>query len=264
MKQTDLNIFYQMGTALGYLTGGNLRTGQDVTDLFLNLTFPRQWLRAFMTQTEDVGRYLKDSRLAAEEFLKKIEEIYTPARLQSHNAVTEHECTGLFSAKERFEQCFEREAKLLMVFTVTPKGTFDTNVLLENPQADFPQRLIAELPVRFITDLKEAAKCLVFDIPVGCAFHVCRATESLMLAYYEKLTKQKWPLPKNRDWNTYIQHIENAGAPADITTRLHEIRKMDRNPTIHPEREVSLEEAQVLYKLCSGVNYYMADEMTRL
>ena len=25
-----------------------------------------------------------------------------------------------------------------------------------------------------------------------------------------------------------------------------------------------LEEAQVLYKLCSGVNYYMADEMTRL
>src|SRR5271155_2249462 len=100
MKQTDLNIFYQMGTALGYLTGGNLRTGQDVTDLFLNLTFPRQWLRAFMTQTEDVGRYLKDSRLAAEEFLKKIEEIYTPARLQSHNAVTEHECTGLFSAKE--------------------------------------------------------------------------------------------------------------------------------------------------------------------
>jgi hypothetical protein len=35
-------------------------------------------------------------------------------------------------------------------------------------------------------------------------------------------------------------------------------------PTIHPEREISLEEAQVLYKLCSGVNYCMADEMTRL
>ena len=104
----------------------------------------------------------------------------------------------------------------------------------------------------------------MFDVPVGCAFHVCRATEALMLAYYEKLAKQKWPLPKNRDWNTYIQHLEKEGAPLEITTRLHEIRKMDRNPSIHAEREVSTGEAQVLYRLCSGVNYYMADAMTRL
>jgi hypothetical protein len=57
-----------------------------------------------------------------------------------------------------------------MVFTVTPRGTYDTRILLENPQEDFPRRLVEELPARFIADLKEAAKCLVFDIPVGCAF----------------------------------------------------------------------------------------------
>jgi hypothetical protein len=114
-----------------------------------------------------------------------------------------------------------------MVFTVTPRGTYDTRILLENPQEDFPRRLVEELPARFIADLKEAAKCLVFDIPVGCAFHVCRATESLMLAYYEELAKQQWPLPKNRDWNSYIQHLGNAGAPTTITARLDEIRKMD-------------------------------------
>lgn len=264
IKQTDLNIFYQMGAAFDYLSGGNLQTGQDVTDLFLNLTFPRMWLYHFMKQTEDVGRYLKDSRDAAQEFQQRIEEIYNPARMQAKNAVTEQECKGLFSAKEKFEQCFEREAKSLMVFTVTPKGTYDAHVLIENPQEDFPPRLVAELPARFIADLKEAARCLVFDIPVGCAFHVCRATESLMLAYYEKLAKQKWPLTNSRDWNTYIQHLDKHKAPANITARLHEIRKMDRNPTIHPEHDVSLEEAQVLYRLGSGVNYYMADEMSRL
>jgi hypothetical protein len=32
------------GADFGYLTGGNLRTGQDVADLLLNLTFPRVWL----------------------------------------------------------------------------------------------------------------------------------------------------------------------------------------------------------------------------
>ncbi len=203
MKETDLNIIYQLGSAIGYLTGGNLRTAQDPAELALNLAFPRMWLHSFMTQTDDVGRYLKDSRSAAQELLRKVEEVGAPSRFLTGVPISLEECTGLFSAKEHFEQSFERESKSLMVFTVTPKGTYDTSVMLENPQQDFPPRLLAELPARFIGDLKQAAKCLVFDIPVGCAFHVCRATESLMIAYYEKLAKQKWPLPTKRDWNTY-------------------------------------------------------------
>jgi hypothetical protein len=149
------------------------------------------------------------------------------------------------------------------VARLTPKGTYDTSILIENPQGEFPDRLIPVLPPRFISDLKQAARCLVFDIPVGCAFHVCRATESLMIAYYEELAKQPRPYPKNKDWDAYIDHLVQQGAPATITNRLREIKDMDRNPCIHPDREVSPEEAPVLYKLCSAVNYYMAEEMIK-
>ena len=263
MKQTDVNVYYQLGASIGYLFGGNLRTGQDSTEAIMNMSLPRTWLHSFLRQTEDVGRYLKDSRDAARAFLKLIEQISTNERILKHDTIAQDECVGLFSAKEKFEQCLERETKTLMVFTVTPKGAYDTAVLLSAPEEELPDRLHPELPPTFLADLGQAARCLLFDIPVGCAFHVCRATESLMLAYYEKLAKKKWSLAK-RDWNTYIQHLTKEGAPADITTRLNEIRAMNRNPYIHPELDVSAEEAQVLYKLCAGVNYYMADEMTRL
>jgi hypothetical protein len=264
MKETDLNIFYQMGASFGYLAGNNLRTGQDIADLIINLTFPRVWLHKFLAQTEEFGRYLNDSRAAAGEFLRLIEELFVPDRLQDRRPVTQQECTQLFSAKENFESCFERETKSLRVFTVTPKGTYDTTALIETPEADFPDRMRAVLPAKFIDDLKQAARCLVFDIPVGCAFHVCRATESLMICYYEKLAKQSWPYPRNREWSAYIDHLVKQGAPATVTTRLREIKDMDRNPCIHPDRDVSPEEARVLYRLCSAVNYYMAEEILKL
>jgi hypothetical protein len=263
MKETNLNVFYQLGAALGYLCGGNCRTGQDIGELAINLTFPREWLVSFLAETLDYSRYLKDSRAAAQLLLSRVNSIYTHTRFQAGHAVTTDECTGLFSGKEELEKCFERETKLLSVFTVTPKGIYDTRILIENPQNEFSERLSKMFPPKFSNDLKQAARCLVFDLPVGCAFHVCRATESLMIAYYEKLTTQKWPFP-NKDWSAYINHLVKHGAPTTITARLNEIKDMDRNAYVHPDKEVSLEEAQVLYKLCGGVNYYMAEEMTKL
>jgi len=64
MKQTDLNIFYQMGAAFGYLAGGNLRTGQDVGELCLNLTFPREWLYALAFHFPRHSRGLRRKRKA--------------------------------------------------------------------------------------------------------------------------------------------------------------------------------------------------------
>jgi hypothetical protein len=46
--------------------------------------------------------------------------------------------------------------------------------------------------------------------------------------------------------------------------RLEEIRKFERNPSIHPDAIVSLEKAPVLFKLCNGVMYTMADEIRKL
>jgi len=58
--------------------------------------------------------------------------------------------------------------------------------------------------------LKEAGRCLAFDLPTACAFHICRATEALMLTYYEALTGNAWPFPRLFGRPTTI----NSGYPA--------------------------------------------------
>jgi hypothetical protein len=262
MKETNLNIFYQMGSELTQMAE-HYGTGKGLVDLWIYLSGPQDWLSTFLYETKEMSRYLKDSRACAQTLLNYFDLIIERARQEPEGTVTYSECMALASGKEEFEKCFERETKMLSVFTVTPKGTYDTRILIEDPQEEFPERMVAVLPDKFVNDLKQAARCLVFDIPVGCAFHICRATESLMIAYYGKLAGQPWPFP-NRDWSSYIDQLVKHKAPATITSRLKEIKDMDRNAYIHPDKEVSLEEAQVLYRLCSGVNYYMAEEMVKL
>jgi hypothetical protein len=141
-------------------------------------------------------------------------------------AASMHESTGhsrtlakeevhLISTRKRvFEEKFEREYRYLDVFTVTQKGIYDTRMLMLRPEEKFPIRVRNRLPEQTLLDLREAAKCLAFDIPTACAFHICRATEAL-LAYYEVLSGHTWSLPKNRDWKAYIDHLAKEGAPKD-------------------------------------------------
>jgi hypothetical protein len=84
-----------------------------------------------------------------------------------------------------------------------------------------------------------------------------------MLAYYELLAGHEWKFAK-RDWKIYIEQLRKEKALPKITTRLDEIRAMDRNAYAHPESNVLPDEAQVLFQLCSAVNYYMLEEIVRL
>lgn len=159
-----------------------------------------------------------------------------------------------------FEEGFDRDCQNLAVFAVTPKGDLSIRILIENAEKKFPANLLAVMPPKTIEDIQEAGKCLVFERATACAFHICRATEALMLAYYEKLAKQPWPHPK-RDWGSYNKELITLNAPEPITTRLDEIRKMNRNAYAHPDLTVSLDEAPTIYNLCNGVMFSMAKEM---
>ena len=103
---------------------------------------------------------------------------------------------------------------------------------------------------------------LAFDIPTACAFHICRATESLILKYYEALSGHGWTF-KKRDWKIYVEQLVKENAPRHITDRLDEIRELDRNAYTHPDRDVTVEEAPIQFELCTSVMFQMADEISR-
>jgi hypothetical protein len=168
----------------------------------------------------------------------------------------------LMRSKEKFEESFEHDCRNLDVFMVTPKGIYSTRQLIENAENKFSPAIRSVLPPESIADIQWAGKSLAFEIPTACAFYIFRATESLMLKYYEVLTGHAWAF-KKKDWKIYGEQLVNENAPAAITTRLDEIRKQDRNAYIHPDKNVTLEEAPIIFELCTGVIFQMAQEIQK-
>jgi hypothetical protein len=262
MKATNLSVFYQLGASITYLVD-HVHIGDKAGELYMQIQLPCQWLVRFRSESHELEDTFKDTCVAAEGFIAMIHGFMDGIPKDWDRLVTQEEVQGLYFWKDRFEEAFEREHRNLDVFTVTPKGLYNTRLLIEAPENDFPKELRAALPKQALYDLQQAARCLAFDVPTACAFHVCRATESLMLAYYAKLAGHDWNLPKNKEWHQYIDHLKKEGAPDKITDRLKEIKNSDRNALIHPDINVRLDEAHVLFKLCAAVNFYMAEEIVK-
>lgn len=262
MKATNLSVFYQLGASITYLVD-HVNIGDKAGELHLQIFNPCQWLVRFRTESSELEDTFKDTCAAAEGFITMIHGWMDSIPKDWNRLVTQDEVQGLYFWKDKFEEAFEREHRNLDVFTVTPKGLYNTRLLINAPVRQFPERLRIVLPQQMSYDVEQAGRCLAFDLPTACAFHICRGTEALMVAYYEVLAKQKWP-HKKRDWNIYIEQLIAKDSPKRITDRLKEIQAGDRNAYIHPDINVELDEAQILFNLCASVNFYMAEEMVKL
>jgi len=262
MKETNLNVFYHFGDSLNRLSS-EMVMGASASSVLSYVMLTRDWLEAFLAETEEFHRALKDTRASAKTMLDAVVDIWTGLPHNWDRIITQDEVRIIINGKDEFEKNFEREHKSLCVFTVTPKGIYDTRLLIEQPELQFPEKIRATLPDQMLYDLKQAGRCLAFEIPTACAFHVCRGTEAVMLQYYGLLAKQSWP-HKKRDWEIYIEQLNAKGAPKQITNRLEEIRALDRNAYIHSDLNVTLEEAPNLFGLCANVVSLMGLEMSKM
>lgn len=263
MQELNLIKFYNIGKELKDLN--TLVTGEPVFDSLMKLANVETRLTEFWNETLELQ--IPKTREAVKLLMRQVggtqRRFIEAIKTKSEDAtLTLAENTAIKSALSGFEREFEHESQELGVFGVTPKGDRSVRILLEDAAQKFPQNLLAVMPSDTINDLRQAGRCLAFELPTACAFHICRATEALMLAYYETLTGNAWASSR-RDWHTYNSHLATLGAPSTITNRLNEIRE-NRNSYAHPDITVPIDEASVIYELCSGVIFYMAKEIERL
>jgi hypothetical protein len=267
MKEVNLLKWYRFGEQLSLHM--QITSGETMMETWMKLTFFDEWPRSFLGETigvpiprtrqalielKDAGMVVHDRLLAA---------------IQNNQdaPITVGENVHLHHLVKIFEREFEHEARDLAIFAVTPKGDLDTRILIEDAAKKFDANLLAVMPDRTKEDIGEAGRCLAFERATACAFHICRATEGLMRTYYKHLTGNDWPppavppkKPMNKDWKVLVDQLRVEGAPKSIYTRLDEIRD-DRNAYAHPDVIVPLDEAPIVYDLCTGVMFYMAKEM---
>jgi hypothetical protein len=142
----------------------------------------------------------------------------------------------------------------LSSYLVSQKGIYKTDDLIERADAHFHEELRTDIPDQAKADFREAGKCLAYEVPTACAFHLWRAVETVAQAYYVKLTGKTFEEGGvARNWGAYIKALETAGADVKITEFLDHIRDKYRNPQMHPEETVSNQQAFGLFGAASSV-----------
>lgn len=265
MQEIDLLKFYRAGKDLAELA--RLKTGEGVLILGTLVT-AEAWLSQLLEETASLP--IRDSlREATHHLMRQLRS--TSDRIVGEIQAGNRDAATLTLAENNwihrrfadFERELEHASRELNIFGVTPKGDRSIRMLLEDASKKFPPNLLAVMPADTINDVKQAGRCLAFELATACAFHICRATEALMYAYFLELSANPWPPNTPRTWHNLVNQLRAAGAPPVIMNRLGEIRN-DRNSYAHPDVTVPLDEAPIVYELCTGVMFYMAKEIEAL
>jgi hypothetical protein len=144
----------------------------------------------------------------------------------------------------------------LQAYFVVQQGGFDVRTLTESGEQTFPSDLIAKVP-ETLFDAREAAKCLAYGVPTAAGFHVFRVLESVLRKYYHVVTGGKAP-PKVRNIGVYLSALKtaNVGNPIVLAT-LRQIADLHRNPLIHPEVALTMDEALAAHGIAKAAIYAM-------
>jgi len=122
MKETNLNIFYHLGSALSHMME-NVSINMSVQYLYMQLIMPQEWLKAFLKETEEFTDALKDTRASASSMLDAVQTLLEEIPGDWEGKMTQPQMLALHGWKDNFERNLEREHRNLDVFTVTPNIT---------------------------------------------------------------------------------------------------------------------------------------------
>jgi hypothetical protein len=127
-------------------------------------------------------------------------------------------------------------------YFVTRKGGFDTLTLLQTGEHLFPPELAAKVQ-EAVFDIREACKCLAYEVPTAAGFHLFRALETVLRRYYSQVTAGA-QTPGSRNIGAYLNSLTQAGkGDPKVLAIIKQTADLYRNPLIHPEVILTVEEA---------------------
>ncbi len=140
-----------------------------------------------------------------------------------------------------FKTIFVAELTSLPIMLVMPKGGYDVSILVERGFELFPPALSAKVP-EAIEDANQVGKALAFEMATACGFHAFRVLEATLKRYWDATAKCS--RPNLETIGTFANELEKGKyGDTKIWETLRQIAKLHRNPIIHPEVLLSVDEA---------------------
>ncbi len=253
MEKKPIWDFIQIGTSLKYL--------EDTQPWYAVITKGgvRSNIKSLLRDIQFSGLEVTD-RACQElyEFLEILNEIEDDKRW-----LTGEESQKLRDNLKLIRHTLNAETRGKFAFIPTEKR-YDQDKLMNSIDKIFPENIFSKLSPMAQFDISEAGKCIALERPTAASFHLMRGLESILRTYHHHFIKKDH---KNRPWGPLLNDLKGINSeikPEKITIdHLFNIKDNFRNPTQHPEKIYTSDEAQDLLNLCIEVIARMINEISQ-
>lgn len=257
MIRLDLSWFYRLATAMNALR----RIQYDVPVSSISGVFAtvRPWLHQLMTDPT-ISPALRSSKGPLVAVINRVDTLWSRGEDAQFSW---GDYMALMGDLNSFETVLNSELAVLYSYYVLEKKPYSALSLIEEGQRLFPPALAAKVP-EAIHDLAEAGKCLAFEVSTAAAFHIHRATEAVLRRYWEAVAGSA-PKPKLRTIGVYLAAMKKLECgDSKVIAALSQMNELHRNPTIHPETHLDMDEAIALVGIANSVVAAMLKEIPRV
>ena len=220
------------------------------------LAYARIGLTVF-TSDPRYKNLLPKSSETAQGLMEQID-VWTGLKKGEFGPRTDRDISKLHDWVKDLSAKLETELDNLHVYCVTETGGLSVETLIRGYSEIYPKDTLALCDDFIKKQIDEAGRCLAFERPTACGFHILRSVEIMIKAYLLAVTGS-FPPMNRRNWGEYIEWLEKAGASKDMTDVLH-VLKRKRNPLMHPQEDLTMDDAVDVFTVCrSGANAVVAD-----
>jgi hypothetical protein len=167
---------------------------------------------------------------------------------------------AVVDAHNRFEVVFSAEMSVANTYWVTNKAAYDTVELISRGETLFPIDLPSKVP-EAMYDVREAGKCLAFELSTAVGFHALRAVEAVLRRYWKAVSGGA-AHPAQKNIGVYLKKMEKEKyGDAKVIAVLTQIKDLHRNPLMHPEDQLTIDDAIALIGIAQSAIVAMLKEL---
>lgn len=226
-----------------------IQTGKTVLDELAPLVRAQSAVELVFSSQSVYGPYLRASRDAAARLHAELDALKDGN--WGEKTLDEFQVQTLKSQKQQFKTVFLADLGAIPSYLVTRKANYDIIFLIEDGMGLFPSTLKSKAP-ETEDDAKEVGRALAFELATACGFHTFRVTESVVRRYWDQVAKK--PRPNLETLGTFAAELEKAKlGDTKVVEAIKQMTKLHRNPLIHPEVILTVEEAIAIIGMANSV-----------
>lgn len=246
MIKLDLSYFLRLSAQVARLRF--LKAEGTIGEARIALQEARSWLEHFGQEAMFGSAGMRTAKLQSPFLISRID-----ALLELHNSrmLSFDAFIDLLSGLNNFENALLAEASMADAYYVLEKKPYSTPALIQEGESLFPPALASKVP-EALPDMREVGRCIAYELPTAAAFHVHRVTEAVLRRYWQAVAGSA-PKPKLRTIGVYLAALKkHECGDSKVIAALAQLNELHRNPTIHPEDHLTLEEAIALIGMASS------------